>query len=90
VFAARGAYPNPSAGEARLALDLPWAAEVTVEVFDTVGRKVAVRNVTISPGHGRVVALDGLSLPTGLYLYRLRADGPDASETAAGRFTVLR
>ena len=90
AFAAHGVYPNPSDGAARVAVDLPWAAEVTVEVYDTAGRQVAVRTQALGAGHGRIVSLSGLSLPTGVYVYRLTAASPRASRAARGRFTVLR
>lgn len=90
VFAAHGVYPNPSAGTVRVAVDLPWAADVTVEVFDTVGRRVAERTQTFGAGHGQIVSLGGRSLPTGLYVYRLTAASPLASRTTTGRFTILR
>ena len=66
--------PNPSRGEARVRLELPAASEVSVEVYDLLGRRVA----TLAGGsYGSGVHT--LSLPTsvaaGTYLVRLRAGG---------------
>jgi len=90
TFATLGAYPNPSAGSPRIAVDLPWAAEVTVEVFDTVGRHVATSKERHEAGRGQDIPLNSLALPTGVYVYRLTATAPTGSEVATGHFTVVR
>jgi hypothetical protein len=89
-FAAHGAYPNPAPNGVRLALDLPWAAEVTVEVYDVAGRQVAERRERLGAGRGQAVELDDLALPTGVYVYRVVAVSPSDSGEAAGRFTIIR
>jgi hypothetical protein len=71
-------------------VDLPWAAEVTVEVYDTAGRQVAMRKGRFAAGRGRDIPLDGLALPTGVYVYRLTATTPSGTDVATGRFTVVR
>ena len=90
AFAVGGAYPNPSVNTPRIAVDLPWSTEVTVEVYDTVGRRLAERKERFAAGSGRAIPLDGLALPTGVYVYRLTAAAPTGPEVATGRFTVVR
>jgi hypothetical protein len=70
------ASPNPSRGEITFAYDLAEAADVTLEVFDAAGRRVAT--VTTERGQaGRAVArwnpVDdaGRRLPAGIYYARL-------------------
>jgi hypothetical protein len=88
AFASRGAYPNPSAGDVRIALDLPWHAEVSVEVFDVTGRRVALIVEGVGAGTGRTVPVTGLR--SGVYLYRLVARGPAETQAASGQVVVTR
>lgn len=68
------AFPNPSRGAVALALSRALS-EVAVEVFDVLGRRVAVfshadRGTVHLDWDGR--AADGASLPAGVYVVRAR------------------
>ncbi|MEM8602137.1 MAG: T9SS type A sorting domain-containing protein, partial [Bacteroidota bacterium] len=80
-------YPNPAGGAVTVPVTLREAAEVTVMVYDVLGRAVA------TVARGRVEAgrhafgLDTGTLAPGVYVVRLdAADG----QTATQRFTVVR
>jgi photosystem II stability/assembly factor-like uncharacterized protein len=83
-------YPNPfgaasSAGSTatHIAFTLPQRADAALEVFDMTGRRVAiVRQGTLESGPHEV-SFDGADLPSGLYMYRLRADRTAQSRTFA-------
>ncbi|MEM6325587.1 MAG: T9SS type A sorting domain-containing protein [Bacteroidota bacterium] len=83
--------PNPTTGDATLRLDLPASARVRLEVFDTLGRRVATPvDETLGAAEHRLgVPTEGL--PPGVYVYRLSVT-PDgqSSITSAGRLTVVR
>lgn len=90
AFALDGNYPNPFAGRTTLRYDLPVDAQVSVEVFDVLGRRVVeVAPETVAAGAGRTVTLDA-ALPSGTYLYRLTAEMPTETRTETGRMTVVR
>lgn len=85
VFGLRQSFPNPANGGVVIEYDLPEASEVTLEVFDLLGRRVArlVRGQT--PAGRHVLTWDGRDeegrgVGSGVYLYRLRA----------GRFVGVR
>ena len=82
------ARPNPVASaRATLAFDLAQAGAVTLEVFDTLGRRVAVaaeREAMAAGPHTREVDLAGLA--PGVYLYRLVA----GTQVATRTLTVVR
>lgn len=68
-------YPSPFTATAWVSVDVPTPQPVTVEVFDLLGRRVAVLfEGPLRPG-GRTLALDGAALPPGLYVVRVRGDG---------------
>ena len=90
AFALVGGYPNPTSGSVKIAVDLPWLADVTVEIYDVAGRRVATRKAVLPAGRGRSLSLDGLHLGSGVYVYRLVADAPEGADTAVGRLTIVR
>jgi len=66
-------YPNPFNPTTTIAFDLKEASHVTLQVFDVIGREVAVLvDGRREAGHYQVV-FDAGDLPTGLYVYRLKA-----------------
>lgn len=63
-------YPNPFRERATLVLTLPAPEDLTVTVYDVLGKQVAVLHTgPLSAGEHRFV-LDGQSLPAGTYLVR--------------------
>ncbi|HET6567932.1 MAG TPA: cohesin domain-containing protein [Rhodothermales bacterium] len=91
AFALRGSYPNPFSTRATLTFDLPQSAEVTVVIYDLLGREVRrLAAGEVAAGAGRRLELNGSGLPSGTYLYRLQAEMPSATRSAFGRFVLIR
>ena len=90
-FAVGRAYPNPVVGSVSIPVDLPEAAEVSVAVFDVLGRQVlAAASGPLAAGAGQRLALDIGGLPSGTYLVRVTAQFAGGAETATGQFTIAR
>ncbi|MEM1043331.1 MAG: choice-of-anchor B family protein [Bacteroidota bacterium] len=84
---ALAAYPNPFASRATVALTVGAAQQVTVAVYDVLGREVAVLyDGLVGAGEERAFSLDGAGLPTGAYL--VRATGETFRATQA--LTLVR
>ncbi|WP_412063065.1 T9SS type A sorting domain-containing protein [Rubrivirga sp. IMCC45206] len=84
--AAPVAFPNPTAGSASLTFELALTSDVSVEVYDLLGRRVA----TIAQGAQTAGAVR-LSVPTGaltpgVYVVRVRT----SAGVASTRLTVIR
>ena len=66
-------YPNPFNPSTTIRFELPMSGEVSLKVFDLLGREVA----TIVSGHKdagtHIVRWEATSQPSGVYLYRLQA-----------------
>ena len=91
TFALRGAYPNPSAGQATVRFDLGSAADVTVQVFDLLGREVLALNAgPVAAGADHRLTLGTDALPAGLYVYRVTAATAGSAEVLTGRITLVR
>lgn len=90
-FALKGNYPNPFGQVTEIALDLPSAGNVRVEVYDVLGRRVLVAQDGEMPaGTNQSVQIDGSRLASGLYIYRVIADIDGERQVATGRMTLVR
>jgi hypothetical protein len=72
-FSLRQNYPNPFNPTTTITYDVPKASEVTIAVYDVLGRKVATLvNETKSAGE-YTISFDGSKLASGVYFYRMAA-----------------
>jgi hypothetical protein len=75
-FALNAVYPNPFNPETTVSVSLPSASDLTVEVFDILGRRVAVLAGGLrQPAGITKLAFDGSSLASGLYFIRATVPG---------------
>ncbi|GAB2849847.1 T9SS type A sorting domain-containing protein [Hymenobacter ruber] len=67
-------YPNPHTGETTVPFTLPTPADVHLDLFDQLGRKMAgvVRKGRSAGAQNIKLNLEGLGLPAGDYIYRLQ------------------
>ena len=71
-------YPNPFTHSTRIVFDLPWPAQVQVNVMDITGRRVYASPVVhLSSGTNQATELRDLTLPAGIYLYQMTATSPE-------------
>lgn len=91
AFALVGAYPNPTRREATVAFDLPEAADIRLEVYDLLGRRVVVvEEPSVEPGAARTLRLRAEGLASGTYLLRLEARLSSGTASATSRLTIFR
>jgi hypothetical protein len=67
-------YPNPFNPSTIISVELKEKAFVTLEVFNSIGERVAVLLNKHMPAGISNISFDGSKLTTGVYLYRLQAD----------------
>ncbi|MEM1056100.1 MAG: Ig-like domain-containing protein [Bacteroidota bacterium] len=81
-----GASPNPFRSETTIRYSLADDADVSLVVYDVMGREVA--NLVNSPqaAGDQSAVLSGGNLPAGTYIWRLAIDG----EVTTGRVTLTR
>lgn len=66
-------YPNPFNPATAISYQLPTASDVRLEVFDMIGRRVAVLIDGPVQAGRHTVQFDASSLSSGVYIYRLTA-----------------
>lgn len=79
--------PHPVTDQATMDLALPTASQVSLEIYDMMGRRIATPARGSKSAGFYTVQLDATQWPSGTYFYRVRVDG-EMRET--GRFTVVR
>lgn len=68
-------YPNPFNPHARLTVAVARDQQVRVEVFNTLGQRVGtLHEGRLDANTSHVFSLDGSSLPSGLYLFRVTGE----------------
>lgn len=81
-----GTYPNPAAASVRVRFELAAAGDVSLQVFDAMGRQVATLTEGAFGAARHTVEADLGGLATGVYVVRLVA----GSEIATTRLVVVR
>src|SRR5690606_5243197 len=85
-FALSEVYPNPSSGRATLTLEVAAAQGVTAEVYDALGRRVAVLADGAVEAGAHALVLEGSVLPAGVYVVRVTGE----TFAATRRLTLVR
>jgi hypothetical protein len=68
-------YPNPFNPVTRIDFSLPWDTdEVNFDVYNILGRRVHAETMKDMSAGSYTIEFSGEGLPSGIYLYRLRAD----------------
>jgi hypothetical protein len=81
-----GNYPNPFNPTTRIQYALPFASHVRLEVFDLMGRRVALLVDGEQRAGSQFVNFDASSLSSGVYVYRLTAAG----QTLTRKMTLVK
>ena len=90
VFRLDGAYPNPSQGRTTFAYELPRESEVSLTVYDVLGRRVA-EVVDGEQAAGRhTVPWSASGLASGLYLWRIEVEDAAGRRTEQRKLTLVR
>lgn len=86
-FKLSGNYPNPFNPTTTIKFSLPQSVDVTLEVFDILGRLVATQNLGVRQAGEQEIVFDASKLASGAYNYRLRTA---ANGSLVGRMMLLK
>lgn len=90
-FALDGNYPNPFNPTTNIRFDLPEAADVHIEVFDILGRRVmTVPTQAMQAGAGLTIQVDASQLASGTYLYRIVAEMASETRMETGKMLLVK
>ena len=74
-FNLRQNYPNPFNPTTTIEFDLPTSSQVTVKIFNVLGEEVTTLLSASLHSGSHSFEWDASNLASGVYLYRLEADG---------------
>lgn len=86
ILQLQGAYPNPFNEAARIEYELARPSVVRLQLFDILGREAAAPVKQWQKGGMQRLCLNGHGLSSGIYIYRLSADG----QSATGRIMLVK
>ena len=87
-FALLGNYPNPFNPSTTIKFQMAQQSEVTLKVYDVIGRQVSEQSLGVrSPGQ-HAVRFDASALASGTYFYRLQMVSNNA--TLVGKMMLLK
>ena len=90
-FALQGNYPNPFNPSTTIVFDLPERAEVEIEVYDMLGRRVMIlTNQVLEAGTQKRVEFNGQGLASGVYVYRVIAVMGTHTAKDTGKMIMLK
>lgn len=90
-FQLNGNYPNPFNPSTNISINLPSAASVVVEVFNTVGQKVMTLPAQqMAAGLNQSLRIDAAGLTSGMYIYRVTAVSGARLMTSTGKMTLIK
>jgi len=85
-FLLYGNYPNPFNPTTMLRFSLPSSGDVSVTVFDLLGRQKQQLNLGLLRSGDQRVALDASTWPSGVYIYKVKYAGM----TGVGKMTLVK
>jgi hypothetical protein len=83
-------YPNPVMGSAKINYDLPYDGQVSIRLFDVLGREVAVITNQSAKAGSYNTSLDVSNLKKGIYYYRLSLQKGNKVWTQTNKMTVVK
>jgi len=86
-FKLLGNFPNPFNPSTTIKFSMPHANDVTLEVFDVLGRLVALQNLGTQEEGNQEITFNASNLASGVYNYRLRTG---ANQAVVGRMMLLK
>ncbi len=90
-FALQGNYPNPFNPTTTIQFDLPEAASVRIDVVDMLGRQVmAIPAQSYIAGASHRVPVDAAHLASGIYVYRVTAEGVNQTHVQTATMTLIK
>ena len=83
-------YPNPFNPATKIDFELPYDSKVSIILYDISGREIAkIVNEQIAAGYHNV-QFNGANLSSGMYFYRINADGNGQNYVSTKKMVMLK
>ena len=85
-FSLKQNYPNPFNPTTKIEYAIPVTSNVTLEVFDVLGRKIRTLIDKVQSAGNHEIIFDGSDLTSGIYIYTLLSPG----QVLAKKMTLIK
>ncbi|MEO8512043.1 MAG: T9SS type A sorting domain-containing protein [Ignavibacteria bacterium] len=68
-------YPNPSNPKSKIDYEIPFDGNVSIKVYDILGKEIITLVNEFKTADFYSVEFDGSNLASGMYFYRITANG---------------
>ena len=83
-------YPNPFNPSTKIDFELPYDSKVSIILYDISGREIAkIVNEQITAGYHNV-QFNGANLSSGMYFYRINADGNGKNFVSVKKMVMIK
>jgi hypothetical protein len=83
-------FPNPFNPSTTIEFSIPQASNVTIDIYNIIGERVAsLVNKTLDAGYHRI-NFDANKLPSGTYVYQLKASGQNGIFTETKKMVLMK
>jgi len=83
-------YPNPFNPSTTIGFSIPQTSNVSIDIFNVVGERVAtVMNQTLEAGYHQV-DFNASNLPSGTYIYQLKANGANGTFVETKKMLLMK
>ncbi|MCC7159041.1 MAG: T9SS type A sorting domain-containing protein [Ignavibacteria bacterium] len=83
-------YPNPSNPKSKIDYEIPFDGKVSLKVYDILGREVFKLVDEFKSADFYTVEFDGTNLASGIYFYRIIAEGSDKQFTKTLKMVLVK
>ncbi|MBX7042539.1 MAG: hypothetical protein K1X85_06515 [Ignavibacteria bacterium] len=83
-------YPNPFNPSTKINYDIPVDSKVSIKLFDISGREVATLVNEIKTAGYYTLSFNGVNLASGMYFYRIVAEGNGSGFSETKKMTLIK
>ncbi len=83
-------YPNPFNPSTKINYDIPVDSKVSIKLFDISGREVATLVNEVKTAGYYTVTFNGANLASGMYFYRISAEGNGSNFSETKKMTLIK
>lgn len=83
-------YPNPSNPKSKIDYEIPFTAKVSIKVYDILGKEVQTVVNELKDAGYYSADFDGTNLASGIYFYRIIAEGEGQSFTKTMKMILVK
>ena len=90
IFSMSQNYPNPGNPNSKINFDMPVDGRVSIKIYDIIGREVITLIDEIRTADYYTVEFNGGNLASGVYIYRLVAEGEGQKFTDVKKMMLVK